>query len=531
MAITASSICAFLAQGHQYVIDRRVISSYDFSLLRRNLLLIIKTLNECDDATEISKTLRWMLSEWITTPIPFDEDLPQKIKIILGEPEKVAKRWPVLNHAYEASLIAATNLTQNENPIRIEIGLVINELIAGGRKFRIYCHKNARSYFDSIIQAECPGSITDDYFIHKPKEYRIIEPFNVLIKVGPFRSHGWGNCPDALLTSPRFESFVHFIWSGSCDEPGFGLDPVTGTSIIGENSFDISEISQNSMKLLIPWKITITKTGDTLSVVDEDELQVFQSINRADEKAVVLLHLDNQYGILYPIRKPLLLFNPTVDPQHDQIGQCLLDEVLTLGVFLILPIVAPVDFGELHAKDGKFSVIWKKKLTEEIQKDHSGLCGRLSDSGINLIHLYSRLEDWCSPPDTVIPAPRRAEHFRILIDHLDIDVEHHGTDQRHAWWQYAWTEIRRSRGVAISEGRLVQDFSDENSLEILNSLKGEIMEKSNEQVDFYIEIPKGKELQGQFRFCRIVDIEKGFRAPDSALHEINDLREFEQWRD
>ena len=57
------------------------------------------------------------------------------------------------------------------------------------------------------------------------------------------------------------------------------------------------------------------------------------------------------------------------------------------------------------------------------------------------------------------------------------------------------------------------------------------MEKSNEQVDFYIEIPKGKELQGQFRFCRIVDIEKGFRAPDSALHEINDLREFEQWRD
>ncbi len=156
MAITASSICAFLAQDHQYVIDRRVISSYDFSLLRRNLLLIIKTLNECDDATEISKTLRWMLSEWITTPIPFDEDLPQKIKIILGEPEKVAKRWPVLNHAYEASLIAATNLTQNENPIRIEIGLVINELIAGGRKFRIYCHKNARSYFDSIIQAECP---------------------------------------------------------------------------------------------------------------------------------------------------------------------------------------------------------------------------------------------------------------------------------------------------------------------------------------------------------------------------------------
>jgi len=529
MSTTASSICAFIAQDHQYVIDRRVISSCDFSLFRRNLLKIIKTLNECEanDTTEISNKLRWLLSEWITTPIPFGKDLSEKIKI-LGKPEEVAMRWPDIKEAYEVSLIAATRLSQNENPIRLEIRHVIDDLIVSGKKFKIYCHKNARQYFESIMHDLSPDLIDGDYFIHKPKDYRRIEPFDVLIKVGPFRSCGWGSCPDALLTAPRFETAIQFVWSGSRDEPGFGLDPVTGVSIIGENSFDLSLPSENGMSRVIPWALKITQTGEFLPIIDEDEFQVFQTINKVDKRTAVLLHIDEQYGILYPFREKILIFNPTADSQNEQIGLHLPGDVSVSGAFLILPIIAPVDFGELHAKDGAYSLIWKKRLSEEIRKDHSGLCKRLFDSGIKLISLFSRIEEWSNPPKTVILAPQKVEHFRILIDHLGI--EGHVEGQKQPWWQYAWKEIRRSKGEAISEGRIAQDLLHEHSLKLLISLQEKIHEKTKQETDFYIRLPEGKELQGHFRFCKIVDIEIDFRAPDSAFREINDLREFEQWR-
>ena len=92
----------------------------------------------------------------------------------------------------------------------------------------------------------------------------------MLIKVGPFRSCGWGNCSDALLTAPRFESIVHFVWSGSKDEPRFGLDTVTGVSIIDENSLNFSQSSKNVLQVVIPWKLNITPIGDILSKVDVD---------------------------------------------------------------------------------------------------------------------------------------------------------------------------------------------------------------------------------------------------------------------
>ncbi|MEI8031881.1 MAG: hypothetical protein WCH05_00825 [Chlorobiaceae bacterium] len=105
----------------------------------------------------------------------------------------------------------------------------------------------------------------------------------MLIKVGPFRFCGWGNCSDALLTAPRFETIVHFVWSGSKDEPRFGLDPVTGVSIIDEYSLSISQTTKNGLQVVIPWKLNITPIGDILSTVDEDEFRVFQTINKADE--------------------------------------------------------------------------------------------------------------------------------------------------------------------------------------------------------------------------------------------------------
>ena len=57
------------------------------------------------------------------------------------------------------------------------------------------------------------------------KDYREVEPFDVLVKVGPLRSKGWGSAPDATLSAPRFAKMVQIVWSGCGDEDDFGYDP------------------------------------------------------------------------------------------------------------------------------------------------------------------------------------------------------------------------------------------------------------------------------------------------------------------
>ncbi len=537
MAVTTTEIFSFIDQHKAWEIERREVSSYYFSVLRQNLLFIIKRLYALDayDAKEKSNTLRWRLSEWLTSPIIFDGSLLDTVRSI-GDPDQIAKRWPDIKSAYDSSLIAATQLVNTENPVRQEIHRVIRDLIDHSKSFMIYCHKETKSDFESILQTFSTQLLESDHFICTPKSYRNVELFDVLLKVGPLCSSGWGKCPDALLTAPRFDQLVYFVWSGSRDEEGFGLDPVTGEAIIGENSQNLLINPKNGIMQGVSWKWNTQKTGDencpsdNLPIVDEDEFQVFRNIDKADKKPASLIKLDEKYGILYPIKDHILSFDPFANSLEEQIGLRLLDEMQSDGIFIILPVLSPVDFGELHAKEGEFSPIWKKQLTEAIQADQAGLCMQLSERGLDLIHLYSRLEDWCKPPDTVIPAPRRAEHFKILINLLAIDFKDRIADRRLQWWQYAWMEIRHSRGEAISEGRYTQDLLHENILILLNLLREEIKGKWHFNNDFIVTIPAGKELQGYFRFCRVIDIEKGFLAPDLALGGINELKEFVQWQ-
>jgi len=53
-----------------------------------------------------------------------------------------------------------------------------------------------------------------------------VKPFEVLIKMGPLRSKGWGSAPDAIVSAPRFGTLVQIVWAGCADEDDFGYDPV-----------------------------------------------------------------------------------------------------------------------------------------------------------------------------------------------------------------------------------------------------------------------------------------------------------------
>ncbi|KUG23811.1 hypothetical protein ASZ90_006407 [hydrocarbon metagenome] len=533
MTVTSSAIFDYLRAQNKFFIERNEIASYDFSVLRKNLRLIIKNLHECDAyATEISNTLRTKLSEWLTVPVPFDDEMVKAIAC-LGSQNAVANKWGCdIGVAYEAALIAANELCQNENPMRYEIRSEIENLKAQGKRFKIFCHRLARPYFLSIDE-----TIDPDLFIHSSKDYRRVTPFDVLIKVGPLRSRGWGGSPDALLTAPRFSTLAHFIWSGCTDEQGFGLDPASGTVNIEVETPHSLTSSMNATSRGISWASNTKKIGSNadengLPLFDEDEFQMFQSMVRTYEnRPAILFQLDDQHGILYPQRMQLLSFEPFAS-NNEQIGHRLPGETLTEGVFLIFPILGDVDLPELHAKDGTLSPIWKQRLITECKRDKNRLCEKLFDSGIELLSLHSRVNDWCKAATTVIPAPQKAEHFRILIDVLGVYFEQRSDEQKQRlqWWQYAWKEIQHSRGEAISEGRFGQEIIEEKIDTVLHELRTVIESKCKCENNFYIEIPSNEELEGRLLFYKIISVEDGFLAPDMAIKKICDLGEFEQWR-
>lgn len=533
MTVTTTEIFKCLSSQNQFCIERHEVAAYDFSVLRKNLRLIIKNLHECDVyATEISNTLRTKLSEWLTVPVPFDDEIVNAVDC-LGSQNAVANKWGRdIGFAYEVALIAAKKLCQNENPMRCEIRNEIENLKVQGKRFKIFCHRLARRHFLSIDETLDP-----DVFIHSCKDYRQIMPFDVLVKVGPLRSHGWGGSPDALLTAPRFSTLAHFIWSGCSDEQGFGLDPASGAVNIEVETPPSLTSSMNAASRGISWALNTKKIGSNadengLPLFDEDEFQMFQSMVRSYEnRPAILIQLDDQHGILYPKRMQLLSFDPFAS-DNEQIEHRLPGETLTEGMFLIFSILGDVDLPELHAKDGTLSPIWKQRLITECKRDKNRLCEKLFDSGIELLSLHSRVNDWCKAATTVIPAPQKGEHFRILIDVLGVYFEQRSDEQKHRlqWWQYAWKEIQRSRGEAISEGSSRQEYIDNKINDILNELRAVIGNKCGCENNFDIEIPSNEELDGRLRFFKIISIEDGFLAPDMALKRICNLSEFEQWR-
>ena len=211
MPVTASQVFEFLERQEACTVERHEFALAAFGTLRRSLRHIVLKLRESDapEALEVSDHLRGVLSEWLTVPVPFDRSMLDAVVCQLGGAEAVQARWGSdIRTLYDTAVYAAEDLTSLENPIREELRAVIRDLLSQGRTFRIYCHRRARSHFESLLVLSGELPIPENAFLHSVREYRETKPFDVLIKVGPLRTRGWGSAPDALLTAPRFGTLV-----------------------------------------------------------------------------------------------------------------------------------------------------------------------------------------------------------------------------------------------------------------------------------------------------------------------------------
>lgn len=537
MAIATSQIMSFLEQRESFAVHRYEIASAEFGLLRRSLRQIVIKLKESDDneALAISDGLRVLLSEWLTTPLPFDQSLAEGIRDSFGDANTIRLRWGAdIRSLFDIALKTATRLPTIENPMRRKLKEILEELRLQGLSYRIYCHRRARPHFESLLES-VQVVLSEDLFLHSVRDYREAETFDVLIKVGPLRSRGWGSAPDALLTAPRFRTLDLVVWSGSGDEPGFGYDP---SKPINDAAKEGEFAARRTAQGLPEWTVSVTRTGEDPHNIpgngDEwDELQVFSENRQLGEKRPAkLVQVDEAQGILFPPYSQVLSFNPTrVAPEP--IDWRIPGETLLEGMYLIIDLLDEIDLGNLQARHGYYSQIWKAKLVEARITDEEGLMERLRASGLNLRHLKSAINHWCSPPGTVIHAPQKVTHFEILLRVLGVaeDAVAGETEPAFPWWKRAWTEIRRSRGEAIQAGVLEQELVDEQLLLVLKNLLPMIREKATCTSAFDLAVPETSGMRGFLRFFPVRGIEDGFYVPDAQLRVVIKLNEIDQWRD
>lgn len=533
MTVTASQVFSFLEQHPICSIERREIHSHVFSVLRRSIRLIVLRLHEDgdDDAQETADPLRRLLSEWLTVPVPFDDALLESVSA-LGDAGAVETRWGhEVRTAYDHACAAARLLHRTESPARNEVRDVARQLQGLGAAWRIYCHRRARPQFESIFADSPPPAAA---FLHSVKDYREVEPFDVLIKVGPLRSKGWGSAPDAILSAPRFAKMIQIVWSGCGDEDDFGYDPAR---IIGGDATQASRAAADGAgSRVIRWRREVIRVGDTTDIAaataDDDELKLFHALGRtAEVRRATLLEIDDEDGILYPPHSQVSTFDPT--PHADEpIGYRLPGETLTEGMFLIWPLLGAANLGALRAREGRYSRIWKERLRDEMRRAPDDLLRRLRAAGIELRNLRSCVRQWCRPPSTVIHAPQQRRHFEILVQVLGIDHDAASATRtpRRPWWQYAWSEIGHTRGEAIQTGIQEHEIVDEQLFAILSDLLPEIRRRAAVESIFEFEIPDGRDLTGVVRFYRIRSLEDGFLVPDTMLKNICGLDTVEQWR-
>lgn len=421
MTATASDIFSFLDQHQSLLIERHEIRSTAFYEIRRHLRSIVVRLADSEDvqAKEICSQIRSALSEWLTVPVPFDDAMLRTVRGV-SESHAMGRFGDDIQSASAAAVQCVKQLPA-ESPLRATLRYLISDLLAKKRPFKIYCHRSSVSYFQSLF---AEGVLVASSFLHSVVEYRNAPLFDVLIKVGPLRSRGWGAAPDSLLSAPRFETLIQVIWEGCADEPDFGYDPVSASSDTTTSDV-VTRNSETVLAAQIKKIVTIKQSGDPETMllpgeVEIDEFKIFRRLTRVGEKQKALrVQIDSEHGILHPRYSPILSYDPAdfLNPIDTRYA----GDTLAEGMFLIRPMLGDIDLGGIQAAEGYYSRTWKQRLREELQNSPENLCLMLRNKGLDLLHLRSCLSNWSKPATGVIHAPQLMEHFRILIDVLAPD--------------------------------------------------------------------------------------------------------------
>ena len=529
--MAASRIFDFVASRESFLHERREIFSPNFTALRRNLNRIISRLSQTTEpeAVEVADEIRALLFKWLSTPVEFSDALVQSL-LDFGTVESFEARWGFQGE-FKGAVEALHKMATERSRLRCELAATLRELAGQKTGFTIFCHKRAREHFDSILAEIGDGGSISPQFLHTIRDYAEAQPFSSLIKVGPLRARGWGAVPDSILSAPRYEKLIQFVWSGCADEQGFGYDPVAAPPV----SVTTTSQSGDSLGNQISWKQKTTASGVFAEAPganrEQDEFAEYQQILvNGGKRNAVLLELPDGDGILYSRNSEILSFDPTTS--SGAVAGRSPSDGLTEGMFIIHTHAGNIPLGDNEGQETGLFEIWKARLREELKSSPEAFCGILKNKGLELQSLRLCVENWAVEPHTVIHAPQKRRHFQILIDALSIDpaTAPPPPGDTRPFWQRAWEEILITRGEAIHTGRQEHELAEQKTVELLSSLAVGIRKLAVERDGFLIHSPNGADVRGTFVFFKVLRIEDDFMAPDSELKVIRDLDGLEKWK-
>lgn len=537
--ICATRIFDFIEKQESVTVQYYEFYSANFNKLRACLFEIISILNsDADrDCKEKVNHMWWILLRWLTSPVKFNEATFEELFSQLGHASLVGNKW---GHAVvvclEKARAESVIIQQMGNPVRIHLLETVRRLRITKQRFKIFCYRSDRPLFESIILDSGDEPLSDNDFIHSAAQYRNTDIFDALIKIGPLRTQGYSSTPGIIKSAPRFKEVIQLVWSGCNDEPNFGNDPVT--IILDDfNAAKNGNVGVGS-GATIPWLVQrhlCQFYSDEYSIEDDfvDEIEAFRHHKTSDEwRRALMIRIQDGKGLLYPPNAKELFFE--LGDKGGRVDFWPVDEIDQDKFFVIRHKLDRVDLGEVRAKNGELSEVWKKKLEEVYKATPEQLIALLHKAGLNIKNLETSIPKWYAPASTVIHAPQRKEYFAIMIKVLFSDNElllNGAERQKPTFWKDAWDEIQHARVEAIRHGRQESLIIEEQLQKILHECLPEIIAKASEADFFQILIPSSRELRGNVFFNKVIAVEDGFRVPDSDMKKIKNLMDIDQWRE
>lgn len=514
-------------------IIRKEIEFTPVAEFRKSLIVIFNQLDRSDEQQSMIAGKIWsVVSVLLTSASDFHLILPDATEKIFISQKTVKENWGYEIWAnYNRAVSIAYSLISTPNPMLVETLNCIKSCKEDGRSFAIFYPKQWISVLlESIKSAGIdPSSIK---FISSVAEYRDCEFVDTIIKIGPMRTNGWSRTPDSLLTSPKCKTIIQIVWEKSPDESIHGYDPIVPVSRLqlGRIQSKIVDWAISNELIIVDWGTPIqAPTIEGCAIVLSDDLSTL-SVASKDFRSAVLLSLDADYGLLNAPAGKVITYNinqntdtccgvrsaATVEPSSF---------IVTVGEYTVS------DDSDKTIGLDNYSNIWKTSLQKENETAPIAFIQKLEQNGLDLSELRSALRHWVRPTSTVIHAPQRREHFEIICKVLGFTqiVNHRGKEM--PLWRAAWTEITISRGEAIQAGMENSEKLESIVLDGLRKFNDTINLEIGASSKFTLRIPYGEE--GGYLpviLHKVLEVESGYRAPDSELRKILQLDYIQQWQ-
>lgn len=517
------------AEGiNSILLERKELNWPIFQVFRNHLQRLIVHflgIEDDDQATDIGLQLRCAQCLALTAPIEFDGDFEGNVRI-LGDAEDVDSRWGrAVRVDYDGALLALGQIRASvaSSPLRVTIRDYLRTL-GPKQTYGILCHRESVPYFrDLLSDGKRLGLL-----MHNSSDFRDVVPMDILLKVGPLRSRGWGATPSSILTAPRFRQLIQFVWAGSQDEPDVAFDPLTDIQCdIGGEAFTICGFSWKRTVESLSFGEPVPEMTSPSTLPDHiAELAVIKPQTKAAEDQMRwcrLLTLDEDYGMVVPLASSILSHDPS-ESEHS-LRDRIAGTELCAGMYVIVPNTTIIPNYRYQGMNSSYNHVWKEALIHE-RRDLDRLVRTLRKEGVTLSGLEDAVVYWCKPPTTVVHAPGRKDHFITLMKVLNLLLGPNNDRPDPNWAETAWQEIASSRGAASQAGRLEQEQSREAIIAALKNQMDDINVKALSEGHFEVRLPAKQTVV----FYNVAAIEEGYRAPESATKEINYLRSLYSWR-